>query len=1111
MDITTLGVALDTSDLKQGESVLNSAAGAANKAADAMDAAGGSAARMASSYSGLSETTQRVASSMDPYLTALQQEYDLLGLSRSESEAYIVRARGMSESEQQIAAALGGKIDAWNREEDAARRAAAAEEALIASGQRFLASLQQQADTLGMSGAELAAYQGRLRGLTETQVEQAASLAAKVDAWKADAAAASAAAEAEDRAKQVTQDYLGALQREVDLLGATSAEKEAYIAKEKGLSAVEQQVAVSLRAQVDAFNQAAAAERAEATAKDQAAKAADSFIASLKSQVDAMGKSSMELLKMKAAALGVGDQAAPLIAQLEGAGKAAGFLGNSTAYARTEMLRLVNDVANGNWRRFEQTGMVLAEQYDMLGKLMTPVGLAVGGLTLAIGASAAAAIHAAESLAQYGGVVTHLHLQTGVSTDEIQRFTYAMTVVSGSGKDAGIALESLAKSIGRAQQGAGRTLGDFASLGISMKDLKSLGFDEVLGKIADKFSQTADDANKFTVAQQLFGGAAKDMVALLDRGSQGLAELGVQAQNAGAVLDRETIAKMYELDEELNTIHANFDAVSMQAKSTLVPTLVTISGAIADISKEGGAMNFFFEVAKGVMVGAASVGTIVVGTLQGIGTSLATLGQVQQDVLTGQFSQASQDAKKGYDDLIRQAQGYSAFLEKLWSESTGPGESPVDLGNGPGWGGGDRIELHGRKTGGARTNDNAVNADLADLQNQQKMIEDELKGSLEHIKSLRMQGVIDQKTALDDSYNAEQDALQKRIGIDQQMLELAKGKKNTEAYRKYADDIQRLQAQMALNDQKHADAVSAAAAQEAKALTAYGDTLAEQVKAQQAAASTKLAGLSMGGVAFSDQQELDKLQSKYDRDAASLRRSAADHPDRRGDVDRELTMLKGAHDQEVAIAKQSAADIKAANADWTTGATKAIADYGDKAENVASATRDAFTNAFTGMEDAFASFVTTGKLSFTNLANSILTDLARIEARKAISGLLSYGESELPGLWSSAMAAVTGTRASGGTVDGDGTYLVGENGPELFRPGTSGTIIPNNAISSSGSGGGSSTITVTVPVSVQGNASQSDQQHAGELSMKIKQAVQAVMQNELRQGGVLWKMNNRVS
>jgi len=48
-----------------------------------------------------------------------------------------------------------------------------------------------------------------------------------------------------------------------------------------------------------------------------------------------------------------------------------------------------------------------------------------------------------------------------------------------------------------------------------------------------------------------------------------------------------------------------------------------------------------------------------------------------------------------------------------------------------------------------------------------------------------------------------------------------------------------------------------------------------------------------------------------------------------------------------------------------------------------------------------------------------------------------------------------GARANGGPVMGGGTYLVGERGPELFTPGSSGSITPNGAM-------GGNTITVNV-------------------------------------------------
>ena len=62
-----------------------------------------------------------------------------------------------------------------------------------------------------------------------------------------------------------------------------------------------------------------------------------------------------------------------------------------------------------------------------------------------------------------------------------------------------------------------------------------------------------------------------------------------------------------------------------------------------------------------------------------------------------------------------------------------------------------------------------------------------------------------------------------------------------------------------------------------------------------------------------------------------------------------------------------------------------------------------------------------------------------------------------------------GGKASGGPVTGGTTYLVGEKGPELFTPGSSGNIIPNNRI---GGGGGAINITVNGAIDPEGTARQ---------------------------------------
>ena len=90
-----------------------------------------------------------------------------------------------------------------------------------------------------------------------------------------------------------------------------------------------------------------------------------------------------------------------------------------------------------------------------------------------------------------------------------------------------------------------------------------------------------------------------------------------------------------------------------------------------------------------------------------------------------------------------------------------------------------------------------------------------------------------------------------------------------------------------------------------------------------------------------------------------------------------------------------------------------------------------------------------------------------------------------------------GFRAGGGPVSAGTPYIVGEKGPELFMPGRSGTVIPNNVL-----GGGSTNVVVNVDASGNSNV-QGDQTQAKQLGVVVSAAVQAELVKQQRPGGLL--------
>jgi phage-related minor tail protein len=113
--------------------------------------------------------------------------------------------------------------------------------------------------------------------------------------------------------------------------------------------------------------------------------------------------------------------------------------------------------------------------------------------------------------------------------------------------------------------------------------------------------------------------------------------------------------------------------------------------------------------------------------------------------------------------------------------------------------------------------------------------------------------------------------------------------------------------------------------------------------------------------------------------------------------------------------------------------------------------QDMNQSVFNNMGSAIDNFVRTGKLSFKDLTRSIIQDLISIAMKAQMMSMfkgfdffkLPSGGGQFESDINTSGFNLAGARASGGPVSGGSTYLVGEQGPELFVPQGAGTILPN--------------------------------------------------------------------
>ena len=181
--------------------------------------------------------------------------------------------------------------------------------------------------------------------------------------------------------------------------------------------------------------------------------------------------------------------------------------------------------------------------------------------------------------------------------------------------------------------------------------------------------------------------------------------------------------------------------------------------------------------------------------------------------------------------------------------------------------------------------------------------------------------------------------------------------------------------------------------------------------------------------------------------------------------------------------------------------------FGDSIKTLKESMADVVVKGIKGMEDALVNFVTTGKLNFRNLANSIIADMARIAIQQTITKPFT---NFITGLFTNANgnAFVNGKvekYAYGGIVKkptifpmANGMGLMGEAGAEAILPLRRGS---NGKLGVQSTGGGIGNINVNVDAS--GSSVEGSEQGGRELGRAIAVAIQSELVKQKRPGGLL--------
>lgn len=264
----------------------------------------------------------------------------------------------------------------------------------------------------------------------------------------------------------------------------------------------------------------------------------------------------------------------------------------------------------------------------------------------------------------------------GISTEQLSGWGYAAKLAGSDLESLVGSLQKFSKTVAAAADSDSSQGKLFAALGINVKDAAGnlRDVEDLLPEVADRFKALKNDTTEAALAQELFGRSGAELLEFLNKGSDGLRELGNEARDVGAIIDGDTAAAAAEFNDELDKLryvtNAYFTAIARELLPSLTDLVKSFRGFSVEsdrLAKTGRLVAGAFDLAEkafGLLSVQARVNTAFFNTLN---TSLAATYKTLSAILSLDFKGALAGVERlgqGIYTGINQARGLGAGSQR---------------------------------------------------------------------------------------------------------------------------------------------------------------------------------------------------------------------------------------------------------------------------------------------------------------------------------------------------------------------------------------------------------------------------------------------------------------
>ncbi len=232
----------------------------------------------------------------------------------------------------------------------------------------------------------------------------------------------------------------------------------------------------------------------------------------------------------------------------------------------------------------------LGEAGEIAGKMAVALGAAAVAAAAGIAAMTTNAAYAADD-------INTLSKQTGMTTEDIQKFQYASEQIDVPMETIAKGLSKTTKAMGEASKAGSGFIQIADGITVATTDANGnmLSSNEVFYASIDALGKMTNETERDIASQELFGKSFQDLNPLIEGGSEALKKYGDDAQAAGLILGQDALDNLNSFADSIDTLKATATGAggifATAFAGPMADGINTITGYLQDLTKsftEGG-------------------------------------------------------------------------------------------------------------------------------------------------------------------------------------------------------------------------------------------------------------------------------------------------------------------------------------------------------------------------------------------------------------------------------------------------------------------------------------------------------------------------------------------